>query len=159
MSMMDAEKVLPTRGQLERQMSQTLQSLYRQQFGHLASKVTCHIFDDKVAIVVEDTVTKVEKILYDHSKLDLVYNIRSAVGEAFVSQVKQVTTEILQVEVMDLIFDSTSNSGYLGIIIFLYNSPHTRIAKKKAYKQKISIKNKAVGDLNENASGNIVGSS
>ena len=148
--MMDAEKVLPTRGQLERQMSQTLQSLYRQQFGHLASKITCHLFDNKVAIVAEDTITKVEKILYDHSKLDLVYNIRFAIGEAFVRQVKQITTEILQVEVIDIIFDSTSNSGYLGMIIFLYNSPQMRLSKK-SYKQRTTINNKSVDEPTDKA--------
>lgn len=156
--MMDAEKVLPTRGQLERQMSQTLQSLYRQQFEHLASKITCHLFDDKVAIVAEDTVTKVEKILYDHSKLDLAIDIRYAIGEAFASKVKQVITEILQVEVIDIIFDSTFNSGYLGIIVFLDDSPQMRIAKNKAYKQKISIKTNTVGDLDNNENSNTVGS-
>jgi len=56
------ENTLPTAGQLERQLSQALQSFYRQQFGHSIRKITCHLFTDKVAIIAEDTVTKVEKI-------------------------------------------------------------------------------------------------
>ncbi|MBE9048499.1 DUF2294 family protein [Pleurocapsales cyanobacterium LEGE 10410] len=51
------ENTLPTAGQLERQLSQALQSFYRQQFGHSIRKITCHLFTDKVAIIAEDTVT------------------------------------------------------------------------------------------------------
>ncbi len=136
---MDREKLLPTRGQLERQLSQTLQSLYRQEFGHLLGKVTCHIFADKVAIVAEDTVTNIEKILLDNSKLDLACSIRTAISKAFTSQVQQATAEILEVGVIDLIVDSTIDNGYLGIIIFLDASPQVRLAKrKKLSKQNLS---------------------
>lgn len=38
------ENTLPARGQLERQLSEALQSFYRQQFGHSIRKITCHLF-------------------------------------------------------------------------------------------------------------------
>lgn len=135
---MDVKIGLPTRGQLERQLSQTLQSLYRQQFGHLPRKITCHLFADRVAIVAEDTVTSVEKILFNNSKLDLARSIRSAIAETFASQVRQVTWQILQVEVVDIIVDSTLDSGYLGAIVFLDSSPKLRLANRKSYKNKIN---------------------
>lgn len=133
---MDMEKVLPTRGQLERQLSQTIQSLFRLQFGHLPSKVVCHIFADKVAIVAEDTLTSIEQILTENSKLELAYTVRVAIAEAFTAWVKQQVAEILQVEVLDAISDSSLDSGYLGIIVFLSSSPQVRLAKKEYRKNK-----------------------
>ncbi len=129
---MDMEKILPTRGQLERQMSQTLQSLYRQQFGHLLSKITCHLFADKVAIVAEGSVTSIEEILFKHSRVDLARSVRLAISEDFTTQVKQAVGKILEVEIIDIMTDSAIETGYLGIIIFLQNAPEIRLTKKKA---------------------------
>ena len=131
---MDTNNVLPTRGQLERYISQTLQSLYRSQFGQLPSKITCHIFDDKVAIVAENVTTDLEKILSDNSKLDLASNIRSAIDETFVANVKQQIADILGVEVTELIVDSVLDTGYLGIILFLSDLPKMRLAAKEQLK-------------------------
>lgn len=133
---MDLERTLPTRGQLERQLSQTVQALYRSEFGHLPSKVVCHLFADRVAIIAENTTTTIEQILLDNSRLDLAHDIRVAIGETFVSQVKQVAADILQVEAIDAICDSNLNSGYLGMIIFLKNAPLVRLAKKERCQSK-----------------------
>ena len=138
---MDMEKTLPTRGQLERQISQGVQALYQLQFGHLPRKVTCHIFGDKVAIVAEDTVTAIEQILHDNSQADLAREIRSAVCEAFTVRVKQTVTEILDIEVVDVVGDSTLESGCLGAIVFLKGSPQIRLAKRERYQDKsLSLK-------------------
>ena len=126
---MDMEKILPTRGQLERQLSQTLQSLYRDQFGHLPSKVVCHLFANKVAIVAENTVTSIEKFLLSNSHLDLADNLRAAIDEIFALQYKQKIAEILEVEVIDLITDSCLNSEYLGMIAILSDTPKVRLAR------------------------------
>lgn len=133
---MDMEKTLPTRGQLERQLSQTLQSLYRQQFGHLLHKVTCHLFADKVAIVAEGSITNLEEILFGHSKVDLARSIRMAISEAFTAQVKQAVSQILEVGIIDIIADSTIETGYIGIIIFLDSAPEIRLAKKNMYQNR-----------------------
>lgn len=128
------ENILPTRGQLERQLSQTLQSIYREQFGHPIGKITCHLFKNKVAIVAEDTVTKIEKILLDNSQLDLAHGLRSIISKTFAVQIKQAIGNILQVEVMDLISGSSLDSGYLGVLVFLNNAPEIRLTKVRAYK-------------------------
>ncbi len=127
---MEGEKVLPTRGQLERQLSQTIQSLYREKFGHLPSKVVCHLFSDKLAIVVEDAITVIEKLLIENSRLDLARNMRSAVNRDFSLQVKQTINEVLQVEIIDLISESCLDSNYLGMIAILNNAPEVRVSGK-----------------------------
>ena len=42
----------PTRGQLERTLSQRIQALYRNQLEHQPSRVTCQLFDEKLAIIL-----------------------------------------------------------------------------------------------------------
>ena len=130
---MDIEKTLPTKGQLERQLSQGVQALYRSQFGHLPRKVACHLFADKIAIVAEGTVTALEQILRNNSQSALASDIRVAVSEAFATEVRQKITEIFDLEVVDLIYDSSLDSGYLGAIAFLKSTPKTRLAKKERY--------------------------
>ena len=133
---MDIEKTLPTKGQLERQLSQGVQALYRSQFGHLPHKVVCHLFGDKIAIIAEGTVTALEQILKNNSQSDLASDIRAAVSETFAVEVKQKIKEIFGLEVVDLIYDSNLDSGYLGTIAFLEKSPQTRLAKKERYQNK-----------------------
>ena len=41
----------PTRGQLERTLSQRIQALYRAQLEHRPSQVFCQMFDEKIAII------------------------------------------------------------------------------------------------------------
>ena len=142
---MNIENVLPTRGELEKQLAQTLQSIYRQKFKHPIGKISCHLFNNKVAIVAEDTVTKVEKVLIDNSQLDLALRLRSVISEAFTAQVKQVVGDILQVEVIDLVSDSDLKSGHLGILVFLNSTPKMRLPKKmRSSKQKILSENQVV---------------
>ena len=134
---MDMEKILPTRGQLERQLSQTIRSLYRLQFGHLPSKVVCHIFAEQVAIVAEDAVTIVEQILLENSKPDLAYSVRVAINQIFTAKVKQQVAEILEIQVVDAVSDFALDSGYLGIIVFLERSPQVRLAQREYRNKKL----------------------
>jgi uncharacterized protein YbcI len=53
----------PTQGQTERTLSQRIQTLYRTHLGLQPSKVICQLIDEKVAIVLENSVTRPEQIL------------------------------------------------------------------------------------------------
>lgn len=129
---METEKVLPTRGQIERQIAQIIQSVYRNRFGHLPSKVVCHLLTDKAIIVAENTVTSVEKLLIKNSKVDLAQNVRMAVNNILRDQIKQQISEVLNVEVVELICNSCLNSEYLGMIAILSETPRMRISRKKS---------------------------
>ena len=137
---MDMEKVLPTRGQLERKLSQTTQALYREGFGHNPSKVVCHIFGDKVAIIIENTITSIEKLLID-SQIDLAKDMRSAVERVFSLQIKQKISEILKVEIIDLIIESRLDSDYAGIVAILNNAPEVRLSRKGKHRGIAALKN------------------
>ena len=47
-----------TKGELERQLSQKIQAFYRRQLGHQPSKVTCQLFDSKLAVIIEDSIIR-----------------------------------------------------------------------------------------------------
>lgn len=138
---MEMEKVLPTRGQLERQISQTTQALYREGFGHNPSKVVCHIFGDKVVIILENAITSIEKLLIANSQINLVEDIRFSVEKVFSLQIRQKISEILNIETIDLISESSLDGEYVGMVAILSNVPEVRLSRKGKYRSIAALKN------------------
>ncbi|AFZ19358.1 hypothetical protein Mic7113_3634 [Allocoleopsis franciscana PCC 7113] len=124
--LMTQESSKPTRGQLERLLSQRLQALYRDQLGHQPGKVTCQIFDEKVALVIEDSITPPEQLLADRGQSDLAQKVRSELDEAIKPGLKALIEEVLSVCVLDLLSDATLETGRTGIIAVLEVTPEVR---------------------------------
>lgn len=122
---------LSTRGQLERQLSQKLQAFYRHHLGHQPSKVTCQIFGEKIAIILEDSITSAEQLLLQEGKDDLADEVRSNLDEAIQPELKQVIADILNVEVIDILSDATLDTGRTGIIAVLAKTPEMRSSNSK----------------------------
>lgn len=53
----------PTIGEIERNLSQSIQAFYRHQLGCRTEKVNCHIIDQQVAIAIKNPITPVERLL------------------------------------------------------------------------------------------------
>lgn len=123
---MSQESSKPTRGQLERTLSQRLQSLYREQLGHQPSKVTCQLFDEKLAIIVENSITPPEQLLADRGQAELAEQVRSELDEAIKPKLKTLIEEVLEVSVLDLLSDATLETGRTGIIAVLDVTPEVR---------------------------------
>ena len=85
----------PTRGQLERTLSQRIQALYRTQLGHQPSKVTCQIFDEKIAIILENSITQPEQFLASNGQADLAEQVRSDLDKAIQPQLKALIEEVV----------------------------------------------------------------
>lgn len=116
----------PTRGQLERTLSQRIQALYRQELGQQPSKVTCQLFDEKLAIVLENSITPAEQLLVQEGKGELVEKIRSGLDEVTKPLLKKLIEEVLEVKVNDLLSDSTLETGRTGVIAVLEDTPSVR---------------------------------
>ncbi len=116
----------PTRGQLERNLSQRIQAFYRQQLGHQPSKVTCQLFDNKLAIILENAITPAEQILVQEGQENLADQVRSSLEEATHPQLQEIVEEILSVTVADMLSDSTLETGRSGIIAILNDAPKVR---------------------------------
>lgn len=123
---MNQESSKPTRGQLERSLSQRLQALYREQLGHQPSKVTCQLFDEKLAIIVENSITPPEQLLANNGQTELAEQVRSDLDKAIQPQLKELIEDVLGVSVLDLLSDATLETGRTGIIAVLDVTPEVR---------------------------------
>ena len=123
---MNHESSKPTRGQLERLLSQRLQGLYREQLGHQPSKVTCQLFDEKLAVIVEDSITPPEQLLANTGQAELAQKVRADLDKAIQPQLKALIEEVLSVGVLDLLSDATLETGRTGIIAVLDVTPEVR---------------------------------
>jgi uncharacterized protein YbcI len=136
-------KDLPTSGQLERNLSQSIQKLYRQELEHSPSRVTCQLFGNRLAIVIEDALTAVEKTLVDTQEdSKTVKQLNAAINEAIESKLKSLIEEVLEVQVHDILFDSTFETQRTGAIATLEQPPEVRnpesIPKNKSDRSKQS---------------------
>ncbi|MBE9043932.1 DUF2294 domain-containing protein [Pleurocapsales cyanobacterium LEGE 10410] len=118
---------LPTRGQLERNLSQTIQKLYRQKLEHSPGKITCQLFGEQLAIVIEDALTAVEKTLIEAGQeTDTVKQLNSTIGSIIESELKSVVETTLSVKVADVLFDTTLKTSRTGVIVTLDRTPEVR---------------------------------
>ncbi len=115
-----------TRGQAERNLSQKIQALYRSQLGHQPGKITCQLFDEKLAIIIEDSVTQPEQLLAEEGRIELAEQVRADLDQAIRPQLRMLIEEILEVDVLDLLSDATLATGRTGIIAVLKAPPEFR---------------------------------
>lgn len=118
---------LPTRGQFERTLAQRLQALYRNQLGHQPDKVTCQMFDEKVTVIIDGSLTQPEQLLAEEGKRDLAEQVRADLDSAIRPHVKTLVEEVLGVRVLDLLSDATLETGRTGIIVILEAAPEVRL--------------------------------
>jgi len=114
-----------TAGQLEREISQKMQALYKQQLGHQPGKVSCQLFDATLVVVLEDSITQPEQLLLEKGQTKLAEQVRADLSQAMMSPVKSLIESILNVEVLDLLSDATIKTKRTGIIAVLY-TPEVR---------------------------------
>lgn len=137
---MTSSNLTPTSGQLERSLSQKILALYREQLGHQPSKVTCQIFDQKLTIIIEDSLTPAEQLLAENGQKELAEQVRSSLEEATQLPLEESIEEVLKVKVTDLLSDATIETGRTGIIAILDSSPEVRNPEAicKVKKRKVS---------------------
>ena len=117
---------LLTYGQLERKLAQSIQAFYRNHLGHQPSKVTCQLFNTKLAIVIEDSITSAEQILIDRGKEDLAEKVRLNLDDAIRPELEELIAEITDEKVVDMMSDATLDTGRTGIIVILNETPQVR---------------------------------
>ncbi|HEY9824069.1 MAG TPA: DUF2294 domain-containing protein [Stenomitos sp.] len=123
---------LQTKGQLERKLSQHIQSLYRQQFHQQPAKITCELGNNNLTFILEDSITQPEKTLVDQGQIQLAEEVRDNLGEAFKPELKKSLETLLQVQVLDILSDAAISSGRTGIIVILSQTPAFRGSDHRA---------------------------
>lgn len=117
---------LPTRGQVERSLSQKVLALYRSNLGHQPSKVQCHISDGKIMIILEDSITKPEQVLVEQGQQDLAEKVHDDLDKAICPDLKALIEEIVGVQVIDVLSDAKFDTGRTGTIAVLEDVPQFR---------------------------------
>ena len=115
-----------TIGQLEREISQRIGSLYNTQLGLRPSKVVCHCFDKEIVLTLEDSVTLVEQTLLDGNYKKLADEVRVSLNKIIKPQIKALIEEIIDTNVIDIISNSSLATNRTGIIAILEQSPAVR---------------------------------
>ena len=124
------DRKLPTFGQLERQLSQKMHKLYREELEHSPKKITCKFFSNNLAIVIEDALTRVEKSLLDvNGDREIVEKMNSAINDILQPKLKVLIEEILSVEVENILLDSNFTTRSTGAIFTLSQLPLVRAAR------------------------------
>lgn len=116
----------PTRGQLERTLSQRIEALYRNQLGHRPAKVSCHIFGEQITVILEEAITPPEQLLNNTGQEELAAQVQTDLDKALRPQLIELIEEVTGVSVDDLLSDATLETGRKGIIAILSTSPHIR---------------------------------
>ena len=120
------ENTQQTAGQLERQVSQKVQAFYRSNLGHQPSRVTCQLFGAKLAIVLENSVTQPEQLLASEGQSELAEQVRSDLDKVLRPQLISLIEATVGVKVLDMMSDSTIETGRMGIIAVLEGTPDVR---------------------------------
>lgn len=114
---------LYTRGQLERKISQEIQAFYKAHIGRRPSRVTCQLFGKKLAIIIEDSIAGAEQMLMEDGKKDLAQEVRNNIQQAIRPEFKRLVESIARVEVLDILSDTTIETGRTGVIAILSQTP------------------------------------
>lgn len=112
-----------TRQQLELILSQRIQDLYRERLEQEAGKVSCRLFENKVAIVLEDAICRPVQILAENNQRDLAQQLRLNLEAAIKPELVRIIEELFKVRVIDLLADATLETGRSGTIAILDSTP------------------------------------
>lgn len=138
---------LPTYGQLERDLSQRILKLYREEIKHFPGKITCSFFSNYLVVVIEDSLTTLEKTLMDEGKAnEIVRNFNSAINDLIKSKLRIAIEEVLTVEVGNILFDSSLKTQHTGAIVTFNQLPLVRSRKSVTKIQKSLRINKPIDE-------------
>lgn len=117
---------LPTRGQLERELSQKIYAFYREKLQQNPSKIISQILEKKIVVVIEESISNTEKILIEQGKIKLAKEVRDNLDFSLKSELQELIKEVTGVKVIDILTDATLKTARTGIIIILDSMPQIR---------------------------------
>jgi len=117
------ESLAPTLEQLEQNLSQQVIVLFQTYLGHQINKVACKLAEKSITIVAEDSITRLEKFLSQSDRYELAKQVRVALLKALEPEIKLLIEEVLNVPVIDVMYDSGFETGRTSIVAVLAATP------------------------------------
>lgn len=111
---------------LERKLSQRIQALYRTHLEHQPAQVTCQLFENKILIVLENSIIRPVQLLAEQGKRELAQQVRLNINKVIERQLKALIEEVVGIPVVDLLSDDKLETGRTGIIAVLSHAPQFR---------------------------------
>ena len=109
-----------TRKQLERSLAKQLQALYRDRLEHRAGKMSCQLFGNNLAIVIEDSLTRPEQVIFERQKQSLLsVQVRSELNDIMRPEVIRLIEKTLDCKVLDFMIDTTLETSRTGVVVVL----------------------------------------
>lgn len=100
-------------------LSQQIQQLYQTHLGHHPGQVTCQSFEGKLAILLEDALTKPEQLLFNQGQIELVRQVRDCLHEILRPRMKALIQEVMCVTVIDLLTATQLETGRVSFMAVL----------------------------------------
>jgi uncharacterized protein YbcI len=133
-----------TRGQVERALSQQFQKLYRERLGHSTGKVSCRLFDNKLIILVENSLTQPEQLLLKNGSSRKVEELHTDLAQLMRPQLVDLVESMLGLEVVDLLSDTTLETARTGLVVILSDRPEMMGSYNRQSPAKSGIETKVV---------------
>ncbi len=111
------------RQQAEQIIAEQIRAIYQSKLGHCPGFVTCQLFDDKIVIIMEHTITPPEKLLLQIDQKQLVKRVRLSIDRAMQPYLKALIEQVISVPVLDLLIDTTVHTERTGGIAILADKP------------------------------------
>lgn len=118
--------VYPTIGQLEREISQRISSLYNEKLGQRPSQIICHFFDTELVISLENSVTPAEQTLLSGGHESLAEQVRLFLDKIIKPHLQKLIEEVISQPIIDLMSNTNLSTGRTGIIVVLEKQPQVR---------------------------------
>lgn len=102
--------------QIEPLLSQKIHNLYLERLKHELCEINFYWFENKLILVLEGTVTKPEKLLYQNQRRELADRARNTIDEIILPGIKDAIEQTMNVSVVDFLSDTTIDTSRTGVI-------------------------------------------
>ncbi len=104
---------------LEMQISKKIQELYLRELHHQVGSIVLHFFNQALIILIEESITLPEKKLNTQEHQKLANHIRSVFDRVIQPQIQAIVETTTDMDAIDVLCDTTLDTGRTGIIIIL----------------------------------------
>lgn len=105
--------------ELEQELVKQIGDLYLDQFGHCPGEVACKIFDNVVAVLIKDSITKPEQLLVSSGQFELAKAVREELESIVRPKLEQLFESTTRMKLVELLVDThmnTRNSSAIAIL-------------------------------------------